>query len=110
MVMKPEPEAFQHDDQALPEPDSHKDISQNQEGNTESNLWLAVQRKHTQTEAQTTKQPFCQLTMQNTWSSNWCTKRLENPRGITSIHGPSSQGPRTTLMIHTKPTDLALRS
>ena len=42
-----------------------------------------------------------QPTLHNMWRPNLCTKDLDNRRNDILVHGPSDQGPRTLLMIHT---------
>lgn len=56
--------------------------------------------------SQNTKTTVCQFsddqpTLQHCLSSNQISKDLKNPGNVISTHGPSHQGLRTLLMVHT---------
>ena len=42
----------------------------------------------------------CQQTLVDILNEGQCDIDLKEPKDVINIHGPSSQGPRTTLIVH----------
>ena len=105
-------EGFLHGNHTSPKNNGPMNISQEQEDQERKEGGWATQSSQPQSEAsrQTEYRAADQPSKQSTWKSREHAQEWDQLREPTSIHGPSNQGPRTVLMIHTESSSPATKT